>query len=614
MTSSVKDYLKKKNNKITTLFTLIVSLIFVQSQSVLAHGTKHPTRYIAQNGVDAGDCSHASKPCATITYAVELSGKGDKLQISKGEYLSTGKDIFYLLSGLVEIEAGFSDDDGFTTKDIKKNLTVFYGVPAEYRDKIQAMGFTVISDAKAQDIKISNAELKLLSDFNRMNKSAQSFAACNNGFAEEFECDSMELQARLPGSVLHSSSPSLNDIWGFVDLNDNKEYAIVGLTNGTTVIDVTDPSAAVNKGFVSGLSSTWRDLKVYQSWDATNNRYHAYAYVTTEASQGLQIIDLGDLPNSISLAATISDFNNAHNIYIANVDYSTGVAVDGLTPYIYVAGSNRSQGAFRVYDLTDPSAPTLVSAAPTGTGYVHDLTTFNITDSRTAHCANGHNPCEILVDFNEQTVDIWDMTDKQNPFMISQTGYTNAGYTHSGWWSQDKQFIFIQDELDEQNTGSNTTLRTLDISDLTSPFVSNVYTGPTQAIDHNGFTVGDRYYMSNYRRGLTVLDISNPNQPTEVGFFDTYPTPSANTATFAGAWGVYPFLPSGNILVSDSAYGLFIVKAGTNTGTPPAPTPNPTPTPTAPSGSGGGVGEFYLIMLLVLCYFYRWTAYRSRNF
>ncbi|MFT5452045.1 MAG: choice-of-anchor B domain-containing protein [Enterobacterales bacterium] len=587
---------------------LKVGLVFllVQSIQISAHGTKHPSRYIATDGQDTGDCTNSQRPCASIAYAVGLSSKGDQILVAEGEYSSAGMDAFYLLSGLVKIQAGYSKNDNFHKQDSLKNPTTFYGVPPEYRETMQAMGFKVITDSKANEIKLSKTELDLLNNFQQLNSSSQTVTECTNGFAAEFECDGLLLQSRVPSSLLNSASPSLNDIWGFVDLNDDKEYAIVGLTNGTAVVDVSDPANPITKGHVSGLSSTWRDMKVYQSWNAALNRYQSYAYVTTEAGQGLQIIDLTDLPSSISLASTLTDFTRAHNIYIANIDYSTGVANEGMTAYIYVAGTNLSNGAFRVYDLVDPTAPVLVTSAPTGSGYVHDVTTFTITDQRTAQCAAGHNPCELLVDFNEKTVDIWDMTDKIAPTIISSTGYANSGYTHSGWWSEDKMFIFIQDELDERDTGSNTTLRTLDISDLTAPFVSNIHTGPTQAIDHNGFAVGNKYYMSNYRRGLTVYDITDPNQPLITGFFDTYPQPSENTASFAGAWGVYPFLPSGNILISDSSYGLFVVKEAENSTTPPVTPPvTPPTTPTNNGGNGGGSTGLPLLVLAVGLLLYR---------
>lgn len=589
----------------------IITLL-AQFHLVSAHGTKHPTRFIAPNGVDQGDCTDSHNPCATVSYAVEMSGKGDNVYIAEGEYSSKGMDVFYLLSGLVEIEAGYSSKDHFTKQEPTKNKTIFYGVPPEYREKIRKMGFQVVTDQKAEEIELSLKEQKLIASFTTMKTSTQPFTACSNGFAGDYECRNIDMQSRVANAALHATAPSLNDIWGFVDMNDNKEYAIVGLQNGTAVVDVTNATSPTTIGYVQGVNSTWRDLKVYQYFDDTDNRYKAYAYVTTEGNQGLQIIDLTDLPNSISLAATIDDFSTAHNIYIANIDYSTGLALDGLNAYIYIAGSNVDNGAFRILDLVDPLSPQLVGTAFSSEGgYVHDLTSLHITDSRTAQCANGHNPCELVIDFNETSVDIWDTTDKQNLVKLSSTTYQNVGYTHSGWWSKDKQFIFIQDETDERNSNSNTTLRTMDISDLTAPFISGRYTGPTQAIDHNGFTVDDYYYMSNYRRGLTILDITNPNQPSETGFFDTFPNPSENTATFAGAWGAYPFLPSGNVLVSDSTYGLFVLKLVDNPSPPPATPPPSTPPADTGSGSGGGSTESILLLLMLLVMGYR-RLYFSR--
>lgn len=541
---------------ISQCFILVASLL---TTSLLGHGGGHPSRFIASDGVDNGDCLNPNAPCKTITYVVNLASKGDTIRIAEGEYQSTGTDVFYLLSGLVEVEAGYSRQDNFQKRDISKHKTTFFGVPPEYREKVQAMGFQAIRDSKPTDIKLSAEELEMIASFEMLNNNSQAFSPCRNGRANEFECNRIDLVARMPNSSLHSSNPSLNDIWGLVDLNDNREYAIVGLTNGTSVVDVTDAENPSLVGHIPGFGSTWRDVKTYQYFDSADNEYKAYAYVTTEANQGLQIIDLTDLPNSIALAATINDFSTAHNIYIGNVDYSTGMALPDQEAVIYIAGSSRNGGAYRVYDLVDPTAPSLVSRAPLGTGYVHDLTTMIITDDRTSQCAFQHNPCEVLIDFNENAVEIWDMTNKDSPFRISSTSYSNLGYTHSGWYSDDKMFVFIQDELDEQNFGGNTVLRTMDISDLTAPFISNVYTGPTQAIDHNGFTLGNYYYMSNYRRGLTVLDVTDANDPQELGFFDTYPTPSANTASFSGAWGTYPYLPSGHVLISDSSYGLFIV-------------------------------------------------------
>jgi hypothetical protein len=95
-----------------------------------------------------------------------------------------------------------------------------------------------------------------------------------------------------------------------------------------------------------------------------------------------------------------------------------------------------------------------------------------------------------------------------------------------------------------------------------------------------------------------VLDISTPATPQELGFFDTFPAPSANTANFNGAWGVYPFLPSGNIIVSDIEFGLFVISENPNGATVDI-IPPPTITPPPPSSSGGGGSVWMLILLIV---------------
>lgn len=592
------------------LFALGLTIL-IPVETAFAHSGAHPVRYVAENGQDQGNCSSAKQPCASVAYAVNQSSKGDKIYVASGTYYAEEMDIFYLLNDMVAVSGGFSTKDQYTKRSVNTNVTTIVGLPAEYRDRLAQKGFNLLQDTKGNaEHTIKPAYLQLLERYKKITTTIEKPTSCSNGNAGEYPCHNIDMQSHLPLSQLSTSPSSANDIWGYVDLNNNREYAILGLFNGTAVIDVTDPEAPSEVGIIGGVGSTWRDVKVYQYLDNTDNQYKAYAYVTTEGQGGLQIIDLTDAPNSVSLVKTITPFTTAHNVYLGNIDYSNGTALSGHNAYLYIAGSNLSAngtgtGSYRIFDLVDPTNPTLVTT-PANAGYVHDATNLVIDDSRTAQCANGHNPCEIFVDFNENTVDIWDTTDKANPVRISSTGYNGARYTHSGWYSNDKNYIFIQDELDERDLGVNTTLYVLDIKDLTSPSIVGSYVGTTNAIDHNGFTLGDKYYMSNYKRGLTVLDVSDPTKPTEIGFFDTYPIPATNDATFDGAWGTYPYLPSGNILVSDITNGLFVLKDNSQIGdgTPPTTTPPPTtvnpPPTTQPSSSGGGSLSLFIIACLAL--------------
>jgi choice-of-anchor B domain-containing protein len=265
------------------------------------------------------------------------------------------------------------------------------------------------------------------------------------------------------------------------------------------------------------------------------------------------------LPNSAVLASTNLDTSSQHTLYVSNIDYSTNVALPGATPYLYVAGSNITGGSWRAYSLANPATPQLRSAANNG-HYMHDSTSLHITDARTAQCAPGHDPCDVLVDFDVDQVELWDVTDPVQPVFLSAATNPGNRYIHSGWPTADQRYVFFHDELEEIQFGTSTRIYTLDLADLRAPTVAISYQGATTTTDHNGYTLGDFYYVSHYRRGVVVFDAANPNQLVEVAHFDNYLTPAANSAGTDGTWGVYPFLPSGNILVSDIENGLFVLR------------------------------------------------------
>ncbi len=240
-----------------------------------------------------------------------------------------------------------------------------------------------------------------------------------------------------------------------------------------------------------------------------------YAYITTEApGAGLQVIDLSGLPATATLARTLSDTGSQHTAYISNIDYATNMALPGAEAFLYLAGSDVGSGAWRVYSLANPAEPQFIAAAPAGTEYVHDATSLLITDARAAQCGVGHNPCEVYVDFNENTVDLWDVTDKVAPILLSSTTYSDASYTHSGWPTADQRHIFVHDETEEINRGLFTQIYTMNVEDLLNPFIVGSYQGPDTTTDHNGYTKGNFLYVSHYRRGLVVFDASDPEEPS----------------------------------------------------------------------------------------------------
>ncbi|HEY1011190.1 MAG TPA: choice-of-anchor B family protein [Herpetosiphonaceae bacterium] len=519
----------------------------------LAHSAKGGAVYVAPTGRDYGHCDNAARPCQTIRYAIDhVPHKNIEVRVAAGEYPFEPAETLLLLGSLITVKGGYSAAEGFAVQDPARNLTILVGPSASYRAQLRARGFALKQDLDGL------ADIPLPPE---RPQPATARVTCVNGMAGLYPCKGIDLMAHVPLAQLGVGNTEASNIWGFVDKNDNREYAVIGLDRGTAVVEVTNPEAPRVVGTVAATNtSSWRELKIYQVFDQQQNRWKAYAYVVSDVvgSPGIQIIDLTALPTSVSLAATYSGISQQHTVYLSNADYSTGAALPGATPYLYVNGGSARNGAFQAFSLANPTAIAPASTPASGAEYTHDGTSMLITDARVSACRTGHNPCEVYVDFNEDSVDIWDMTDKASPLRISSTPYQGSGYTHSGWWTEDKRYVFIQDEFDEIDFGHNSRVRTMDLSDLRNPTITVSWTGSTPAIDHNGYTKRGLYYMSSYRRGLVILDVSNPQALEEVAFFDTFP--QDNDANFNGAWGTYPFFPSGTIVVSDIESGLFILR------------------------------------------------------
>ncbi len=370
------------------------------------------------------------------------------------------------------------------------------------------------------------------------------FTPCEDGLAGIYPCSGFDLLGRVTLSEM--SAGSGNDIWGWRDPQNNKEYALVGLDNGTAFVDITDTENLVYLGKLptQTTASPWRDIKVYQD----------HAFIGAEADgHGMQVFDLTKLrdvsnpPVTFSEDALFTGFGNSHNIVI-----------NEETGYAYPVGTARNDafnGGVHFVDISNPTTPTAAGGYG-ASGYTHDaqVISYNGPDA-------DYTGREILIGANEAFIVIVDVTDKGNPAMITQIQYPNIGYTHQGWFTDDQRFFILGDELDEINIGFNSRTLVFDFSDLDNPFLHTTYSGPTGAIDHNGYVLGNQFFLANYTAGVRVLDISDiaAGNLTETGFFDTFT--GNNTASFDGVWSVYPYFPTGKIIVNDINSGLFIIRA-----------------------------------------------------
>lgn len=363
---------------------------------------------------------------------------------------------------------------------------------------------------------------------------------CESGSAGSYPCNGFDLLASFTLNELGGNSG--NDSWGWTDPNNGKEYALTGVDNGTVFIDITDPLNPIILGKLPGhnnSSSLWRDIKVY------NN----FAFIVSEAGgHGMQIFDLTRLRNVTNPPETFTEdahyngFGGVHN-----------VVINEESGYAYGVGGNNYNGGPQFVNIQDPFNP-VSEGGYSGSGYTHDaqVVTYNGPDT-------DHTGSEIYIGCNTDEVVIVDVTDKGNPQLLAAIGYANVGYTHQGWLTEDQTYFIAGDEFDESNVGFNTRSIVFDFTDLDNPQFHMEYFGPEPSIDHNGYVKGDMFYLANYTAGMRVIDISdiaNGNM-NEVAYFDTHP--SSQSVSYSGAWNVYPYFDSGNIIVSNIDGGFFIL-------------------------------------------------------
>lgn len=348
----------------------------------------------------------------------------------------------------------------------------------------------------------------------------------------QFTSENVKLNAHLDLATLGASAG--NDCWGYVSPS-GREYAIISLRNRCAFVEITDPDNPVFFAVIPHLSSTWGDVKVYQG----------YAYAVTEASgSGLQVIDMTQIDDHIvTLVKTIDSPGRSHN-----------VVIDTDSGYLYTVGSRNGTGTTMCFDLSDPANPVQVGKDSMTTHYQHDVQAVTYFDGPYA----GR---EILFGSGEgRGLEIWDVTDKNNPFLVSRTVHDMVGYTHQGWLCEERKYFYVNDELDENNFNIPTRTLIYDVSDIDAPIWIGSFTTGLPAIDHNLYYHKGFIFQANYRSGLRIFSaVDDKEAPVEVGWFNTYP--ANNNQGFDGAWSNYPFFPSGTVIVSDINRGLFILDA-----------------------------------------------------
>jgi choice-of-anchor B domain-containing protein len=303
--------------------------------------------------------------------------------------------------------------------------------------------------------------------------------------------------------------------WGYT-APDGREYALIGAFNGTSVVDITDGAGSYEVDFISGTSSSWRELKTYRH----------YAYVVNESGGGMQIIDLSDLPNSATLAATYTGFTTAHTVYI-----------DTATAMLYAEGTTGVP--VRAISLANPLSPV-------------QLSTFGVE----CHDMYIHNNRAYVAEGFQGTVGVYDVTNPAAPVLLKRIGIPASGYVHNAWTTDDDRYLMTTEET------SGKTVKMWDIQDLDNAFITDTYLSLPSNLAHNVHIKGNLAFIAHYGDGLRIVDISDPSNIFEIGYYDTH----SGTTGFVGAWGTYPYYASNKVIISDISNGLFVFQFDDGTG------------------------------------------------
>ncbi|MEO1257644.1 MAG: choice-of-anchor B family protein [Bacteroidota bacterium] len=321
----------------------------------------------------------------------------------------------------------------------------------------------------------------------------------------------------------------VSDIWGYTAA-DGTEYAMVGLLNGVSFVSLADPENPEEVVYLPGDVSRWRDLRSFGD----------YAYVVADqpgSREGLWAIDMTPLPDTVIVNEILFEFDmdslgidtlfTCHNVWVDEKGFA------------YLTGCDINSGGVLIYDLNnDPMNPEFVGMG--NDVYSHD----NYVRGDTLYTS----------EINEGQFGVYDIADRSDPILLG-IQETPFRFTHNVWLSDNSKVLFTTDEKANAPVGS------YDVSDPSDIIFLDEFrpaaTLGTGVLPHNVHVLNDYLVISYYTDGCIIVDAHEPDNLVEVGNYDTN---TDFTNGFHGAWGAYPFFPSGLIAISDIENGLFILR------------------------------------------------------
>jgi len=397
---------------------------------------------------------------------------------------------------------------------------------------------------------------------------ASGFSLANSSVPEEREqglsiLDSVFTFLNQPKAVA-----PINDVWGFSNSvhDSGRAYALVGVANGVSIVDVTVPITPRQVGFFNGSYSVWRDLKVWKNYayyvqDDFQQRFLKYTAVPPEYAEqlepkdGLTIIDMTYPDQPRLVKHDISEFRYAHNLFI-----------EPVRPYAYVCGGDitkggNDDGGIGIFSLEDPENPQLI--ASWDNVYIHDL----VVQYREPE---GDQPGMYVLygaaiyakgELGEPGLWVVDVTDPTKPTIIGSHAAKHT-LVHNVWPTTDSKYLYVTHEDNNEPVSIWDATDLQDIKEVGELYLTE---NNDDIAAHNVFVRENKLWISYYSMGTVVYDITNPLKPQLIATYDTFQSYWTNQGGLSGNWGVYPFAPyriakdEYYVYSSDVTNGLYVL-------------------------------------------------------
>jgi len=406
-----------------------------------------------------------------------------------------------------------------------------------------------------------------------------------------FKCSKINIVGFMSIKDLGSNLTSPNvpfgfasDVWGWTDSSTKKEYALAGVWDGVSVVDITKPSKPKLVGFlpttVPPVSGYWSEMKTFGN----------VAYIVhEEKDHGVQVLNMARVVKTKSVAGTtpilkadvvLNEVGNVHNLVVAaKMGYllAVGMSSTYTTNPLCVSG----MAAWNIKGAKSV-APQYVGCLFPEIPYVHDAVCDQYKGPDKDHY--GQHICVLSA-----VTEIIFVNLGSRKIISRGLSYPGVGFVHQSWMSEDQTQLFHNDEEDEllRTNGLNgeSVNYIFDIRDLDKPVLLTTVVNKFKSIDHNNFVKGNYIYHANYGAGIQIRRILGLGKVEEVSFIDLddscpdvcdfstceieptpdscecYSNPKYFCDVFSGTWGIFPYFESGTLVTSTSYDGLFLLKS-----------------------------------------------------